>query len=141
MHVFLTFSFSSKPYTNKPVLLFGDWTYDHQLNYFAARKPYGFEQKSVNRENTCIEDADAVVVLFPKDAAYMQQKYSNKNIYYLGNVIKFTKGDEVQNLWENCDIWITDNEKIIATFQPPVLQKCILDPLWKERKLTIKTTL
>jgi len=94
LHVFLTFSFSSKPYTNKPVLLFGDWTYDHQLNYFAARKPYGFEQRSVNRENTCIENADAVVVLFPKVAVYMQQKYSNKNIHYLGNVIN-SNADEL----------------------------------------------
>lgn len=94
LHVFLTFSFSSKPYTNKPVLLFGDWTYDHQLNYFAARKPYGFEQRSVNRENTCIENADAVVVLFPKVAAYMKEKYSNKNIHYLGNVIN-SNADEI----------------------------------------------
>jgi glycosyltransferase involved in cell wall biosynthesis len=94
LHVFLTFSFSSKPYTNKPVVLFGDWTYDHQLNYFAARKPYGFEQRSVNRENTCIENADAVVVLFPKVAAYMKEKYSNKNIHYLGNVIN-SNADEI----------------------------------------------
>lgn len=94
LHVFLTFSFSSKSYTNKPVLLFGDWTYDHQLNYFASRKPYGFEKRSVNRENTCIENADAVVVLFPKVAAYMKQKYSNKNIYYLGNVIN-SNSDEL----------------------------------------------
>jgi len=96
LHVFLTFSFSSKPFTNKPVLLFGDWTYDHQLNYFAARKPYGFEQRSVNRENTCIENADAVVVLFPKVAAYMQAKYKNKNIHYLGNVIN-SNAEEVKD--------------------------------------------
>jgi len=38
--------------------------------------------------------------------------FLSKNAY-LGNIIKFTSGDEIPNLWEKCDLWITDNEKII----------------------------
>ena len=85
--IFLTFSFSSKKYSKKPLLLFGDWTYDHYFNYFSDHKPYRFEKESIKRENSCIESADMIVALFPKIANYMKQTYANKNIYYLGNVI------------------------------------------------------
>ena len=32
---------------------------------------------------------------------------------FLGNNIKFIKSDDVLNNWNNCDVWITDNENII----------------------------
>lgn len=32
---------------------------------------------------------------------------------FLGNNIKFIKSEDVSSSWDNCDIWITDNEKII----------------------------
>lgn len=86
-HLFLSFSFTSKPYSSKPCILFGDWTYEHYFNYFKNRKPGCLEQQFVDRENAIIENADLVFVLFPKVAAYMQNRYQNKNINYIGNVI------------------------------------------------------
>jgi len=38
--------------------------------------------------------------------------FLSKNAF-LGNNIKFTKSDEIPNLWEKCDLWITDSKKII----------------------------
>ncbi len=32
---------------------------------------------------------------------------------FLGNNIKFIKSDDVLHSWNQCDVWITDNEKII----------------------------
>jgi hypothetical protein len=32
---------------------------------------------------------------------------------FLGNNIKFSTSDNVDNLWEKCDMWITDNKNII----------------------------
>ncbi len=33
---------------------------------------------------------------------------------FLGNNIKFILSQNIDNEWKNCDMWITDNEKIIA---------------------------
>lgn len=85
--IFLTFSFSASRFTKKPVVLFGDWTYDYYLKYYGNRKPDMLEQQSIDRENTEIEEADLVLPLFPGIAAHMKKMYSNKNIQYLGNVI------------------------------------------------------
>ena len=32
---------------------------------------------------------------------------------FLGNNIKFIKSDEIKDTWDKCDVWITDNKKII----------------------------
>jgi predicted transcriptional regulator len=32
---------------------------------------------------------------------------------FLGNNIKFIKSDEVENNWNKCDVWITDNKNIL----------------------------
>lgn len=89
--IFLTFSFSASTLTKKPVVLFGDWTYDYFLDYYENRKPDLLERQSVKRENSVIENADLVLPLFPGIAAHMKKKYSNKNIQYLGNVINAVK--------------------------------------------------
>ncbi|MBA3681866.1 MAG: glycosyltransferase [Bacteroidetes bacterium] len=85
--IFLTFSFSASKLTKKPVVLFGDWTYDYYFQYYENRKPDLLEQQSIHRENSGIEIADLVLPLFPGIAAHMKKTYSNKNIHYLGNVI------------------------------------------------------
>ncbi len=85
--IFLTFSFSASRLTKKPVVLFGDWTYDYYLDYYENRKPDLLEQQSIDREKSVIESADLVLPLFPGIAAHMKKTYSNKNIQYLGNVI------------------------------------------------------
>lgn len=85
--IFLTLSFSAKHLTKKPVVLFSDWTYEHHIDYYQKRKPFFSEQQFINRENKKIETADIVLPLFPVIAQHMKQRYRNKNIYYLGNVI------------------------------------------------------
>lgn len=37
---------------------------------------------------------------------------------FMGNNIKFIKSDEINNEWEKCDYWITDNKKIIEACPP-----------------------
>lgn len=86
-NIFLTFSFSSTGLTQKPTILFCDWTYEHYFNYHANRKPDFLEKQCIKRENTQVEVADLVLPLFPSIAEHMQKHYRNKNIKYLGNVI------------------------------------------------------
>ncbi len=85
--IFLTFSFSSAGLTKKPTILFCDWTYDHYLKYFLEKKPDFFEKQSIKREDSIINGSDMVFVLFPGVAEYMKYRYSNDNIFYLGNVV------------------------------------------------------
>jgi len=33
---------------------------------------------------------------------------------FMGNNIKFIKSDDITDMWNKCDCWITDNEKIIT---------------------------
>lgn len=86
-NIFLTFSFSSVGLTNKPTILFCDWTYDHYFKYFLNRDPDLFERSCISREDTQIEGSDLVFPLFPGVADYMKSRYENKNIFYLGNVV------------------------------------------------------
>ena len=86
-NIFLTFSFSSTGLTQKPTILFCDWTYEHYFNYHANRKPDFLEKQCIKRENTQVEVADLVLPLFPSIAEHMQKHYRNKNIKYLGDVI------------------------------------------------------
>ena len=32
---------------------------------------------------------------------------------FMGNNIKFTMGSEINNLWKQCDLWVTDSEAVI----------------------------
>jgi glycosyltransferase involved in cell wall biosynthesis len=84
--IFLTFSFSASQLTNKPIIQFCDWTYDHFFKYFENRKPNFFELQSVKRENSQINGSNIVFPLFPSVAKYMKEKYTSK-VIYLGNVI------------------------------------------------------
>ncbi len=86
-HIFLTFSFSSVGLTDRPTVLFCDWTYDHHFKYFLRQQPSAMESMSIAREDQQIEAADLVFVLFPGVAEYMKQRYSNPKIFYLGNVV------------------------------------------------------
>lgn len=38
--------------------------------------------------------------------------FLSKNAY-MGNNIKFIKSDDIINMWDKCDMWITDSKKII----------------------------
>lgn len=98
-NLFLNFSFSAKEFSDKPSILFGDWTYDLYFKNIKQREPSGLEQSFILQENKCIENADAVFVLFPKVFKYMKNKYQNKHIYYIGNVV-----NAVQNLKDEEEI-------------------------------------
>lgn len=87
LSIFLTFSFSSVGLTDKPTILFCDWTYDHFFKYFVNREPDFIERATLKRENQQIEGADMVFPLFPGVETYMREKYKNPRIYYLGNVV------------------------------------------------------
>ncbi|NDW19242.1 glycosyltransferase family 1 protein [Dysgonomonas sp. 216] len=87
INLFMTFSFSSYKVSKKPVVLFGDWTYDHYITHFKGREPDYFEKKVLLRENSCIENSNMIFVLFPGVYQKMKSVYNNENIYYLGNVI------------------------------------------------------
>jgi glycosyltransferase involved in cell wall biosynthesis len=86
-NIFLTFSFSSAGMSKKPTVLFSDWTYEHHFKQHLKREPNFFEKQCIARENAQIEKADLLLPLFPKVAEYMLNRYKNKKIKYLGNVI------------------------------------------------------
>jgi len=85
--LFLTYCPAAADLTHKPILLFSDWTYEYYFKSFLHRKPDLFERQAIRRENRQIERAQWVVNLFPKTAEYMQKRYHNPNIVYLGNVV------------------------------------------------------
>jgi glycosyltransferase involved in cell wall biosynthesis len=85
--IFLTFSFSSCGLTNRPVVLFCDWTYDYHIRHYHKHQPDYFEKQSIAREDAQIKAANLVFSLFPGVTEYMQQKYGKDHIFYSSNVI------------------------------------------------------
>ncbi|MFT6836323.1 MAG: glycosyltransferase involved in cell wall biosynthesis [Francisellaceae bacterium] len=84
--IFLNFDFSTSRYTDKPSIQFGDWTYEHYINYFLNKKPNILERQFIKRQNSQINKSDIVFPLFPIMAEFMKEHYKSK-IVYLGNVI------------------------------------------------------
>ncbi len=93
--IFITFSFSSAGLTDRPIVQFCDWTFDYQIQHFENRRPDRWEQACIRREDAQIEGADLVISLFPGITKYMQGRYRNDNIRYLGNVVNATHGMDV----------------------------------------------
>lgn len=85
--LFFTFNFSSVGLSKMPSVLFCDWTYEYNFEKNLKRKPDLFERTSIKRENNMIEKSDFVFSLFPGVAEYMQSRFVNENIFYIGNVI------------------------------------------------------
>jgi glycosyltransferase involved in cell wall biosynthesis len=85
--IFTTFSMSASKVSEKPSILFCDWTIDHYVNYFLDKKPDYFQRLAIERQNKIIESANAVFVLFPLIASKMKTYYKNHKIYYIGNVV------------------------------------------------------
>jgi glycosyltransferase involved in cell wall biosynthesis len=80
------FSYPLSNKKNKMVLL-GDWPSEYLFDHFLKRKPDFLEKGSLERENSVIESADAVVTLFPDVREYMLNNFKNKNIFHFGNVV------------------------------------------------------
>ncbi len=80
------FSYPLQNGKNRQIVL-GDWPSEYLFEKFLKRQPSRLERKSIDRENTVIEAADAVITLFPNVREYMLRKYKNQNIYCFGNVV------------------------------------------------------
>ena len=87
LNIFLTFSFSSAGLTKTPAIQFCDWTYEHYIKYRENRQPDIFERRCIKREDSQIEGSNLILPLFPGVTEYMKERYKNKNIVHLGNVI------------------------------------------------------
>ena len=99
LNIFLTFSFSSTGLTKTPAIQFCDWPYEHYINYRENHKPDLFERRCIRRENSQIEGSHLIFPLFPGVTEYMKERYKNKNIFHLGNVINsLHAGDELANI-------------------------------------------
>lgn len=86
-NIFITFSFYNK-YSNKPSILFCDWTYEILIHERLNRKAYEIERKYILYQKNVIESAQIIISLFPKCTEYMRKSYKNEHIYHLGsNVI------------------------------------------------------
>lgn len=93
--VMLVQGFSYPPHNKKNrMILMGDWPSSYLFKNFLKRPPSRMEKKSIAREDKVIEEADAVVTLFPDVHEYMLAHYKNKKIYYLGNVVNID--DEIR---------------------------------------------
>lgn len=98
--VFISISFSFHPgkYTDKPVVMFCDWSYDYYFTHFLKRKPDALERQEIVNQNNLFRTATQVFVLFPDVRAYLEDKVSGANFTYLGNVINspaFTVTNEI----------------------------------------------
>lgn len=80
------FSYPPHNHKNRQIII-GDWPSEYLFEKFLKRRPSHLEKRSIDRENSVIENADAIITLFPNVRDYMLRKYKNQNIYYFGNVI------------------------------------------------------
>lgn len=88
--LFTSFSFSTKPFAEKPMVQFCDWTLEYDTTVFHGISPASLsadEQKLMERQRRCIEESDLVVSLFPGVASHMTKVYRNPEICYIGNVV------------------------------------------------------
>ena len=82
------FSYSGSQITKEiPALIFCDWTYEYLIKKIQNRKPNAIERGIIAVQNEQIEMSTYVVVLFPRVCEYMRNRYKNKNIYYIVNII------------------------------------------------------
>lgn len=86
-YISVSFSYHPKKYTQKPVMMFCDWTYDYYFKYFLQRKPDFLEKQEIKNQQRLFKTADEVVFLFPDVAEYENKINPKSNIFYLGNVI------------------------------------------------------
>lgn len=115
--IFVTFSFSSIGLTNKPIIQFCDWTYSYDLEHFSNIAPDVFERQAVKREDSQILGADLIFPLFPSITEYMKNRYTGKNIFYLGNVINSlykVSADEISVKNDSNNLLFVGSKKYIA---------------------------
>jgi glycosyltransferase involved in cell wall biosynthesis len=91
--LFMNFSYYNK-YSDKPSLLFCDWTLEYLIRDRLGRKPDLLERGYIKKQNKAIDKAYIVISLFPKIASLMQIAHPRANISHLDtNVVNsFYKG-------------------------------------------------
>jgi glycosyltransferase involved in cell wall biosynthesis len=140
-NIFLTFSFSSAGLTQKPAIQVCDWTYDHYINYYKERKPDILEKWSMKREDSQIEGSDLVIPLFPTVASYMRERYRNRNIFYLGNVINslstITESRAVEQKTRSNDLLFIGDKKYVAGARSLVKAFIVLKKEYPDLSLNI----
>lgn len=133
--LFTTFSLSASGLTEKPSILFCDWTIEHHINYYLDKKPNFLEQSSIDRQNRTIEEADQVFVLFPAIAAIMKRRYQNSKISYIGNVVNNlveSSSTSIQNKAEKKRLLFIGKKKYL-------LGACNLVEIFKSLRAKIST--
>lgn len=86
--IMLVQGYSYPPHNSKNrLILLGDWPSAYLFDTFLKRRPSRLEMRSIAREDRVIENANAVITLFPDVHKYMHQRYKNRNIFYFGNVV------------------------------------------------------
>lgn len=89
--IFLNYDYHAE--SDKPTILFHDWTFEHNIRVKLRREPFFFEKPFIAYQKEQIEKADAVISMFEKCAEEMKEYYINPNIYFLG-------GNVVNNLFK-----------------------------------------
>lgn len=100
--LFISTSFSYHPgrYTDKPTLMFCDWTYEYYLKHFLHKIPDFLERSAVKNEELLQTKVSAMAVLFPDVCRFIKDEGFSKNTFYLGNVINssvYNPGEDVFN--------------------------------------------
>ena len=88
-NIFLTFSFSSTGLTQKPTILFCDWTYEHYFNYHANRKPDFLEKQCINTPDSFLNGSARLSEFVVQGSSYFIKVSSAPD---LGKKILLTAG-------------------------------------------------
>lgn len=102
LFICISFSFSAKNFTSKPVIMFCDWTIEYAIRVFQMREPLLIEKNAIKRQHNLLIKADAAITLFPDVSLYYKKRNPSIDLKYLGNVINSNKKD-VQDLDEIID--------------------------------------
>lgn len=96
--VLFTFDFSHviPSAQNQKSVLFCDWTIEYAITTFQKRKPIFWERVCINREKKVMQQADAIITIFPNSHKEIAKEYPGKS-FYLGNLIN-SKAVNVSNL-------------------------------------------
>lgn len=104
------FTFQSKEEFNNFLYI------DFALEIFGHAK-CSYSQVFLDLNNLIFSSPDLNITLIGMDE---MGKSKSSTLFFLakngfnGNNIKFIKSTNIKDEWKNCDIWITDNEKIIG---------------------------
>lgn len=82
----LVFDFSHAYKSNIPTVCFCDWTIEYEIEEHQLRSPGYFEKKIIKRQFKNLENADAIITLFPYAYEKIRHLFPEKT-YYLGHII------------------------------------------------------